>query len=125
MKVLSVTLDLELATLRKAILTAAGHEVASLTTEKEASKAAQSADYYDAVLLCHRFPGSAARQVIRLLRQHHPATHIVYIARVYGEWPEVEADRYVVGSDGPRALLDVLQEFQSQAPTRKILPRDC
>ncbi len=36
---------------------------------------------------------------------------IVYIAHVYGEWPEVEADRYIVGADGPEALLRVLAEF--------------
>ncbi len=33
---------------------------------------------------------------------------MVYIVHLYGEWPEVEADRYVVGADGPDALLRVL-----------------
>jgi DNA-binding response OmpR family regulator len=115
MKILSLSLDLELAALRRAILTDAGHEVTSLTTEKNATAAAQSSEQYDAALLCHRLPASAARQVIRLLRQHHPGTRVIYIARVYGEWPEVEADRYVVGADGPVPLLRVLEEIRSEA----------
>ena len=34
------------------------------------------------------------------------------MVHVYGEWPEVEADRYVVGADGPDALVRVLEEVQ-------------
>lgn len=112
MKVLSLSLDLELAQLRGAILTAAGHNVTTLTTEKDASQAAESPSPFDVALLCHRFPAAASRRITRLLRQHHPATRIVHIVHVYGEWPEVEADRYLVGADGPEALLRVLQEVQ-------------
>jgi ABC-type sulfate transport system substrate-binding protein len=57
-------------------------------------------------------PAATARQVVRLLRQTHPDTRILYIAHVYGEWPEVEADRYVVGADGAEALVRVLEEVQ-------------
>jgi|SRR5271165_6051192 len=110
MKVLSVSLDVELAQLRHAVLTAAGHEVSTLTSENDAVKATESSVPYDVVLLCHRFPAAASRRVIRLLRQHHPSTRIVHIVHVYGEWPEIEADRYIVGADGPGALLRVLQE---------------
>ena len=112
MKLLSVSLDVELLQLRKAILQAAGHEVVSIDSEKDAALAVQSPGRYDAVLFCHRFPAGAARQTIRLLRQHHPETRVVYIAHVYGVWPEVEADRYVVGADGPEALLGVLEEVR-------------
>jgi hypothetical protein len=35
---------------------------------------------------------------------------IVYVVHIYGEWPEVEADRYVVGADGPDALVRVVAE---------------
>ena len=110
MKILSLTLDQELSRLRQTVLSAAGHEVASLTSEKEALKAVQSPDHYDVVLLCHHFPAAASRQAIRLLRQHHPDTRTVHIIHIYGEWPEVEADRYIVGADGPDALLQVLGE---------------
>ena len=113
MKILSLSIDPELSLLRKAVLEAAGHEVTFLTSEKEGLQAAQSPDHYDVVLLCHRYPSATARQTVRLLRQHHPDTQIVYIAHVYGEWPDVEADRYVVGADGPQALVRVLQEVHA------------
>ena len=113
MKILSISLDNELLQLRKAVLQAAGHEVVSVDSEKEARLAAQSPDPCDVALLCHRFPAGAARQTVRLLRQNHPATRIVYITRVYGEWPEVEADRYMVGADGAEALVRVLQEVHA------------
>ena len=112
MKILSLSLDLELSHLRKAVLAASGHDVTTLTSEKDALQTAQSNDAYDVVLICHHFPSAAARQAVRLLRQHHPGTRIVYIVHGYGEWPEVEADRYLVGADGPDALLRVLQEVQ-------------
>ncbi len=113
MKVLSLSIDQELSRLRQHILETAGHEVLSLLTEKETLAAAQSSESFDVVLLCHRFPSATARQVVRLLRQHHPDTRVVYIVHVYGEWPEVEADRYIVGADGPQALVRVLEEVHA------------
>jgi CheY-like chemotaxis protein len=112
MKILSLSIDQELTQLRKTILEAAGHDVVSLNSDKEALQAVQGVEPYDVALLCHRFPTATARQIVRLLRQSHPDTRIIYIVHVYGEWPEVEADRYVVGADGPDALVRVLEEVQ-------------
>jgi CheY-like chemotaxis protein len=112
MKILSLSLDQELSQLRKSILESSAHHVLALTSEKEAVQAAQGPAHYDAVLLCHHFPAATARQIVRLLRQHHPDTRIIHIVHVYGEWPEIEADRYIVGADGPDALLRVLEEVQ-------------
>jgi DNA-binding response OmpR family regulator len=111
MRVLSLTLDLELSEFRKYVITAAGHEVTSITSEKEATSATQNGENYGVAFVCHRFPAAAARQFIRLLRQQHSDTKVVYIVRMYGEWPEVEADRYIAGADGPKALLRVLEEL--------------
>jgi DNA-binding response OmpR family regulator len=112
MKILSLSTDPELSQLRRAALEAAGHQVDLFTSEKEALQAATGPDRYDAVLLCHRLPAATARQTVRLLRQVHPGTYVIYIAHVYGEWPEVEADRYVVGADGPEVLVRVLDEVR-------------
>jgi DNA-binding response OmpR family regulator len=117
MKILSLSSDPELSELRRAILEAAGHQVRSITSDKEALQAAQGPERYDVVLLCHRLPTALARQVFRLLRESHPDTRIIYMVHVYGEWPEVEADRYVVGADGPDALVRVLEEVQVQSPS--------
>jgi DNA-binding response OmpR family regulator len=113
MKILSISLDPELLQLRRAALEAAGHEIISVDSEKETLQTVQSPETFDAVLLCHRFPDASARQTVRLLRQSHPDTRIIYITHLYGEWPEVEADRYIVGADGAEALVRVLLEVHA------------
>jgi len=113
MKILSISLDPELLQLRRAALERAGHKVMNLDSEKEALQTVQSPESFDAVLICHRFPDALARQTVRLLRQSHPDTCVIYISHLYGEWPEVEADRYVVGADGAEALVRVLQEVHA------------
>jgi len=110
MKILSLSTDEELNRLRQFALQYAGHSVALLNTEKEAIAAAEGGEEYDVILLCHKLPAATARQVVRLLRQRSSAAKLIYIAHLYGEWPEVEADRYVVGADGPEALTRVLDE---------------
>jgi CheY-like chemotaxis protein len=121
MKILSLSIDQELSELRKTVLETVGHQVTVLNSEKEALAAVQSPDHYDVVLLCHRIPSAIARQTVRLLRQNHADTRVVYVAHVYGEWPDVEADRYIVGADGPAAMVRVLEEVHAQPhPVTKI-----
>ena len=115
MKVLSLSIDPELSRLRQFVLEAGGHDVTSLLNERDALEAVESEAEYEAVFICHRFPSSTARQVVRLMRQHHPSTRVVYLVHVYGEWPEVEADRYIVGADGPSALTGVLEQLRTDA----------
>ena len=115
MKILSLSVDQELSHLRRTVLEAAGHQVIVVTSQEEADKAVQKPEPYDAILLCHRMPAATARQAVRLLRQSHPDARIIYIVHVYGEWPEVEADRYVVGADGPDALVRVLEDVQVES----------
>lgn len=110
MKILSITTDPELSEFRKYALQASGHEVVSLTSEKDALRMVGGTADFEIVLICHHVLASVARQMIRLLREKHPSAKIIYIVRLYGEWPEVEADRYVAGADGPAALLRVIKE---------------
>ena len=110
MKLLSLSTDPELSLLRKRLLETAGHEVVALNTEKEALEEVAGTTKFDVVLICHRLPDATARKAIRLLRDKHPEVKVVYMVHLYGEWPEVEADRYVVGADGPDALLRVIRE---------------
>ena len=115
MRILALSTDQELNALRRFALYVDGHSVVTVDSEKECLAAAQGDAPYDVVLLCHKVPASTGRQLIRLLRQNKPNAKIIYIAHLYGEWPEVEADRYVVGSDGPEALSRVLQEVSVTA----------
>jgi DNA-binding response OmpR family regulator len=115
MKILILTTDQELALLRQRALEIAGHEVVATITEKEALEAPDKQGNVDVLLVCHRLPDATARKVIRLFHERHPEGKVVYIVHLYGEWPEVEADRYVVGADGPDALLRVISETGPQA----------
>lgn len=110
MNVLILTADLELALLRQHILQAAGHQVSVFTTEKEAVDAAEKQVPFDVAFICHHLPAAAGRKIMRIFRDDKRPGKVVYISHIYGEWPEVEADRYIVGADGPDALLRVVAE---------------
>ena len=115
MKILILTTDQELALLRQRVLQSAGHEVEALTSERDVVEAAERGTPFDVALICHHLPHATARKVVRLFRQNKGAGRVVYITHIYGEWPEVEADRYVVGADGPDALLRIVAETGPQA----------
>lgn len=110
MKILMLTTDPELALLRQHVLQSAGHEVVALSTEREALEAAEEQVPFDIALICHRLPDATARKIIRIFHDGKRKGKVIFIAHIYGEWPEVEADRYVVGADGPEALLRVIAE---------------
>jgi CheY-like chemotaxis protein len=110
MNILILTSDQELALLRQRVLEAAGHQVQVCSTEKESVEAAEKRVPFDVALLCHRLPNGVARKIIRIFHDDKRPGKVVYIAHIYGEWPEVEAHRYVVGADGPEALLKIVAE---------------
>jgi CheY-like chemotaxis protein len=110
MKILVLTTDQELALLRQHVLQSAGHEVLAISTEREALEVAEKQVPFDIALICHHLPNATARKIIRIFRDGKREGKVIFIAHIYGEWPEVEADRYVVGSDGPEALLRVITE---------------
>ncbi len=115
MKILILTTDQELALLRQRVLETAGHDVIAISSEKEAVEAAEKQVPFDVALMCHRMPDATARKIIRIFKDTKREGKIVYVVHIYGEWPEVEADRYVVGADGPDALVRVVGETGPQA----------
>ncbi len=52
---------------------------------------------------------------MRIFRNSNPHGKFLVMVRVYGEVPELEGDRYVVGADGPDALVSVLNDMQNTA----------
>jgi DNA-binding response OmpR family regulator len=117
MKILILTTDQELASLRQRVLEAAGHEVTSKITEKDVMEAVEKKVPFDVALVCHHLPTATARKIIRMFHDGNREGKIVFISHIYGEWPEVEADRYVVGADGPDALIQVIAESGPPAIT--------
>ncbi|MFZ0315100.1 MAG: response regulator [Candidatus Korobacteraceae bacterium] len=115
MKILILTTDLELALLRRHVLQSAGHEVLAVSSEREALEAAEKQVPFDIALICHHLPNATARKIIRIFRDGKRKGKVIFIAHIYGEWPEVEADRYVVGADGPEALIRVIAETGPEA----------
>lgn len=111
MKILSLSADAELARLRAYALEHVGHEVVSVTGAREAVEIVGENRVFDVVLLCHTLTAATARQIVRLLQHNQAGASTIYIVHIYGEWPEVEADRYVVGADGPEAILNLLKEL--------------
>jgi CheY-like chemotaxis protein len=109
-KILILTTDPELALLRQHVLQSAGHEVVAISSEREVLEAVEKELPFDVALICHHLPDATARKIIRIFRDEKREGKVIYIAHIYGEWPEVEADRYVVGADGPEALLRVIAE---------------
>lgn len=120
MKILILTTDQELALLRQRVLEDAGHQVTPLVTEKEVLEAAEKNVPFDIALVCHHLPNATARKVIRIFREGKRDGKVIYINHLYGEWPEVEADRYVVGADGPDALIKIVAESGPQAAPTSV-----
>jgi len=121
MNIVILTTDQELALLRQHVLQAAGHEVRVFTSEKEVLEAVEKQVPFDVALLCHKLPAATARKIMRIFRDDKRPGKVVHISHIYGEWPEVEADRYVVGADGPEALLKIVAE---SAPGRSATADD-
>jgi hypothetical protein len=69
---------------------------------------------FDIALLCHRLPDGRARELIRRFLRSNPQGKVVAMVHLYGEWPQIEADRYVVGTDGPETLMRVMSEIASE-----------
>ena len=115
MRIVILSTDPELALLREHVLRHAGHETLVPVSDKEMNQTLDEAgDQYDVMLLCHRIPDGRARELIRRYVHKNPRGKVVAIVHLYGEWPQIEADRYVVGTDGPEALVRLMAEIATE-----------
>jgi CheY-like chemotaxis protein len=113
LRILSLSADQEITLLRKRVLESAGHEVVAPLSDKQALDAASGKNRFDVAIVCYRMWTGMSRRVMRIFRENNPDGKFLVVVRVYGEVPELEGDRYVVGADGPDALLGVLHEMRS------------
>lgn len=112
LRILALSADQELTLLRKRVLESAGHEVVAPLSDKVALDAASGKNRFDIAIICYRMWVGKSRQIMRIFRKNNADGKILVMTRVYGEVPELEGDRYVVGADGPDALLTVLNEMR-------------
>ncbi len=120
MKILILTTDQELALLRQRVLEDAGHEVTPKVTEKDVLEAADKNVPFDVALVCHHLPTPPRERSSASFTTANVRARSIFISHIYGEWPEVEADRYVVGADGPDALIKIVAESGPQASPTPI-----
>jgi CheY-like chemotaxis protein len=113
LRIVSLSADQELTLLRKRVLESAGHEVVAPLSDKEALGAASEKNRFDVAIVCYRMWTGKSRQLMRIFRKNNADGKILVMVRLYGEVPELEGDRYVVGADGPDALLGVLNEMST------------
>ena len=113
LRILSLSADQELTLLRKRVLESAEHEVIAPLSDKEALDAASGKNRFDVAIVCYRMWTGKSRQLMRIFRKNNAEGKVLVMVRVYGEVPELEGDRFVVGADGPDALLGVLNEMRN------------
>ncbi len=111
LRILALSADQELALLRKRVLESAGYEVVAPLSGKEALDAASRQNGFDIAIVCYRMWTGTSRRIMRIFRKNNPEGKCLVMVRVYGEIPDLDGDRYVVGADGPDALLAVLNEI--------------
>ncbi len=111
LRILSLSADQELTLLRKRVLETAGHEVVAPLSDTEAVAVALGKSHFDVAIVCYRMWAGSSRKIMRMLRKNNPAGKFLVMVRVYGEVPELDGDRYVVGADGPDALLNIVSEM--------------
>jgi CheY-like chemotaxis protein len=121
LRILSLSADQELTLLRKRVLESAGHEVVAPLSDQEALDAASEKNRFDVAIICYRMWTGKSRQVMRIFRENNPDGKFLVMVRVYGEVPELEGDRFVVGADGPDALLGVLDEMRKASAKAPVL----
>ncbi len=122
LRILSLSADQELALLRKRILQLAGYEIVSPRSEKEALDAISLKNRFDVLIVCYRMWTGSALRLMRIFRKSNPAGQVLIMVRIYGEVPDIEGDRYVVGTDGPDALLRVISEI-GEPPLKRAVSK--
>lgn len=115
LRILSLSADQDLTLLRKRVLESAGHEVVAPLSAKEALDAASANSRFDVALVCYRMWTGKSREIMRVFRKNNPEGKFLVVVRIYGEVPDLESDRYVVATDGPEALVAVLNEMSPMA----------
>jgi CheY-like chemotaxis protein len=131
LRILSLSADQELTLLRKRVLESAGHEVIAPLSDKDAIDAASERNRFDVAVVCYRMWTGRVREIMRIFHKNNPAGKFLVMVRVYGEIPDLEADRYVVGANGPDALLSILDDMRNivasaseSGPSKQTPPND-
>ena len=113
MIVLLLGQDPDLSSYRVQVLKAAGFEVISPNSRKEAVYAIENRPF-DVAVLSYTLPNEMAQEFADLLHQNCPACPLIAISESAWEDSRIAPDDTVVGHEGPDALLDAVRRASGQ-----------
>jgi DNA-binding response OmpR family regulator len=104
-RVLILSANPELLSLRAAVLRAAGFEVCVVESKKQMLELLGER-HYDAMAVCWSISDESAVQYCALFRQRNPQGCVVYVGKNSWHRPTtIQADSSVSGVEGPDALI--------------------
>jgi DNA-binding NtrC family response regulator len=118
-RVLLLSADQELSSLRRHILAQAGFTVVRAESRKEALQLLEQ-EKFDALVISYSMPDETIAEMAELFRAHNPNSSIVTIAR--GKWQDlkIEFDAAVAGEEGPEALIEAVEAVLDRKQLRRI-----
>jgi DNA-binding NtrC family response regulator len=110
LRIISITKDAEMRSLRAAVLKLAGHEVTSPSSVAAAVERI-TAGAFEILLLGHTLNGEESDQLILVCRNAAPAARIVQMIAAHSSVGEQEPDAQVESLAGPERLLQTIHEL--------------
>jgi CheY-like chemotaxis protein len=107
-RILTLSHDHELSSLRARILEDAGYSVTAPCGQAEALLALVK-DEFDLVLLCHSMVERFVNEVLRMYREANPNGRVLGVLESRSDLPKFKVDQTVAGADGPDALLRAVE----------------
>jgi DNA-binding response OmpR family regulator len=107
-RILTLSHNHELSSLRARILEDAGYAVAAPFGQAAAFIALMN-DHFDLLLVCHSMLEKFANEVLRMFREANPNGRILGVVESSSDLPKFKVDRTVTGADGPDALLKAVE----------------
>lgn len=118
-KLLLLSADPELASLRHHILANAGFTVARAISRKDALQLLEQ-EKFDALVISHSMSQESIIEMAELFRKQNPNSPIVTVAK--GRWQDlkIEFDSSVTGEEGPEALIETIETALNRKQLRRI-----
>jgi DNA-binding NtrC family response regulator len=107
--IVSVGQDPQLLSLRETILTMEGFRVLTATDEPTARSFIEKSDCH-VLLLCYSLAIQLRQRLVNQFRKLCPTGRIVVITNEPLDRPPLDADAFVYGIEGPKALIAVITD---------------
>ncbi|MCU1308806.1 MAG: hypothetical protein JWN45_3501 [Acidobacteriaceae bacterium] len=108
-RILTLSNNHELSSLRARVLEQSGYEVATPFGQAAAFMALMNARF-DLMILCHTMQDSFVKEVMQMFREANPKAGIIGVTESDLDMPRFIVDLTIAGSDGPDALLKAVED---------------